>query len=160
MKEEKRKVKIMNLVCGIMFFILSIGAVYAYFNITNGNRNTTIKVRGTLGNPNYVILLSEENDKNVKMLEKIDRVEVGKRIRKVRPNISITTDVIVGFPQESKEDFAESIEFIKKINFAKVHVFPYSKRDGTKAARMTGHIDGIEKKERAKKLLELSEDRV
>ncbi len=81
-----------------------------------------------------------------------------KKVRKVRPNISITTDVIVGFPQESKEDFAESIEFIKKINFAKVHVFPYSKRDGTKAARMTGHIGGIEKKERSKTLLELSED--
>ena len=78
------------------------------------------------------------------------------KIRKIRPNISITTDVIVGFPNETEEDFQESLEFIKDINFSKVHVFPYSKRDGTKAARMTGHINGTIKKERTKKLLELS----
>lgn len=78
------------------------------------------------------------------------------KIRKIRPNISITTDVIVGFPNETEEDFQESLEFIKDINFSKVHVFPYSKRDGTKAARMNGHINGTIKKERTKKLLELS----
>ena len=80
------------------------------------------------------------------------------KIRKVRPNISITTDVIVGFPQESEEDFNECLEFVKEINFSKVHTFPYSKRDGTKAARMSGHIDGITKKERTKRLLKLSEE--
>lgn len=78
------------------------------------------------------------------------------KTRKIRPNISITTDVIVGFPNETEEDFQESLEFIKDINFSKVHVFPYSKRDGTKAARMNGHINGTIKKERTKKLLELS----
>lgn len=78
------------------------------------------------------------------------------KIREIRPNISITTDVIVGFPNETEEDFQESLEFIKDINFSKVHVFPYSKRDGTKAARMNGHINGTIKKERTKKLLELS----
>ena len=80
------------------------------------------------------------------------------KIRKVRPNISITTDVIVGFPQESEEDFNECLEFVKEINFSKVHTFPYSKRDGTKAARMSGHIDGMTKKERTKRLLKLSEE--
>ena len=80
------------------------------------------------------------------------------RIRKARPGISITTDVIVGFPQETEEDFKECLDFCKEINFAKIHVFPYSKRDGTKAARMSGHIDGITKKERARKLLKLSEE--
>lgn len=80
------------------------------------------------------------------------------RIRKVRPNISITTDVIVGFPNETEEDFEECLEFCKEINFAKIHTFPYSKRNGTKAARMSGHIDGITKKERTKKLLKLSEE--
>lgn len=79
-------------------------------------------------------------------------------IRKVRPNISITTDVIVGFPNETEEDFEECLEFCKEINFAKIHTFPYSKRNGTKAARMSGHIDGITKKERTKKLLKLSEE--
>lgn len=79
------------------------------------------------------------------------------KIRKIRPNISITTDVIVGFPNETEEDFEESMETIKDINFSKVHVFPYSKRNGTKAARMTNHVDGNTKKERTKKLLKLSE---
>ncbi len=80
------------------------------------------------------------------------------KIRKARPGISITTDVIVGFPQETEDDFKECLDFCKEINFAKIHVFPYSKRDGTKAARMSGHIDGITKKERARKLLKLSEE--
>ena len=80
------------------------------------------------------------------------------KIRKVRPDISITTDIIVGFPNETDDDFEECLEFSKEINFAKIHVFPYSKRNGTKASRMSGHIDGITKKERARKLLKLSEE--
>lgn len=84
--------------------------------------------------------------------------EIIDKIRMVRPNISITTDVIVGFPMESDEDFEECLEFVKEINFAKIHVFPYSKRNGTKAARMSGHIDGVTKKERTKRLLKLSCD--
>lgn len=79
------------------------------------------------------------------------------KIRKIRPNISITTDVIIGFPNETEEDMKETLEYIEKLNFSKVHTFPYSKRNGTKAARMTGHIDPQTKKERTKRLLELSE---
>ncbi len=78
------------------------------------------------------------------------------RIRDIRPDISITTDVIVGFPEETEEDFEESMEFIKKINFSKIHVFPYSKRDGTVAAKMKNQIDGNIKKDRVKKLIQLS----
>lgn len=80
------------------------------------------------------------------------------RIKKVRNDISLTTDVIVGFPNETEEDFEECLDFIKEIEFSKIHVFPYSKRDGTTAARMKGHIDGITKKERARRLLALSEE--
>lgn len=80
------------------------------------------------------------------------------RIRKVRPDISITTDLIVGFPGETEEDFKECLDFVKDINFSKVHVFPFSKRNGTKAARMKNHIDGLTKKNRTKKLLDLSDD--
>lgn len=80
------------------------------------------------------------------------------KIRKIRKDISITTDVIVGFPNETEDNFNECLDFIKEINFSKIHVFPYSKRNGTKASKMTGHIDGITKKERAKKLLKLSEE--
>lgn len=79
------------------------------------------------------------------------------KIRNIRPDMSITTDVIVGFPMESEDDFEECLNFIKKISFSKVHVFPYSKRDGTKAARMSGHINGNIKRERTKRLLKLSD---
>ena len=84
----------------------------------------------------------------------INKIE---KIRSIRPSISITTDVIVGFPGETIEEFNETIDTIKKVNFSKLHVFPYSKRDGTKAALMDNQIDDITKKERAKKLIELSQ---
>ena len=77
-------------------------------------------------------------------------------IRKIRPNISLTTDVIVGFPSETDELFDETIETIKKINFSKIHVFPYSRRKGTKADLMENQVDEITKKERVKELLKLS----
>lgn len=107
------------------------------------------------------IPLQSGNDKILKLMNrKYEREkfkQIIEKIRKIRPNISITTDVIVGFPNETEEDFKDSLEFIKDLNFSKVHTFPYSKRNGTKAARMEGHIDGLTKKERTKKLLELSE---
>lgn len=80
------------------------------------------------------------------------------KIREIRPDISITTDIIVGFPQESDEDFLETFNTAKEINFAKIHVFPFSPRKGTVAFSMNGQIDGNIKKERVKKLIELSND--
>lgn len=81
-----------------------------------------------------------------------------KKLRKIRPNISITTDVIVGFPGETEEEFEETIETIKKIKFTKLHVFPYSKREGTKAAIMDGQVDENIKKKRVKILIQLSKE--
>lgn len=78
-------------------------------------------------------------------------------IRSVRPDISITTDVIVGFPGETEEMFLETMETCKKINFSKIHAFPYSERKGTKASIMDGKVPESVKHERVKKLLELSE---
>ena len=79
-------------------------------------------------------------------------------IRNIRPDISITTDVIVGFPGETIAEFNETIDTIKKVKFSKLHVFPYSKRNGTKAALMDNHIDDVAKKNRAKILIELSKN--
>lgn len=79
-----------------------------------------------------------------------------KKIREIRPDISITTDVIVGFPDEKEEDFNEMLDFIMKINFSKLHVFPYSRRSGTVADKMVNQIDETVKKERAHILLNLS----
>lgn len=78
------------------------------------------------------------------------------QIRKIRPDINITTDIIVGFPNEEEKDFKDTLKFAKKCKFGKIHCFPYSKRSGTKAYFMDGHIKEEIKKERNKKLIELS----
>lgn len=81
-----------------------------------------------------------------------------KKIRQIRPDISITTDIIVGFPGESEENFNETIQTIKKVGFNKIHVFPYSDRDGTAASKMKNKVDGNIKKKRVKALLEISQN--
>ena len=108
------------------------------------------------------IQLQSGTDKILKLMNRkyntkefLDMIE---KIRTIRPDISITTDAIVGFPQETDDDFKEYLDFVRKVNFSKIHVFPYSKRNGTKAAEMDGHIDPKVKKERARKLIELSNE--
>lgn len=80
-----------------------------------------------------------------------------KKIRMIRPDISITTDIIVGFPYETDKLFNETLEFSRKMNFSKIHVFPYSIRLGTSAANMPNQVDESIKKEIVKKLMDLSE---
>ncbi len=80
------------------------------------------------------------------------------KIRAARPNINLTTDVIVGFPGETEEDFKECIEFCQKVRFSKIHVFPYSIREGTKAATMPNQIPNNIKKERARHLIKIDEE--
>lgn len=77
-------------------------------------------------------------------------------LREIRPNISITTDVIVGFPGESEELFEETLDTIRKIKFTKIHVFPFSLRKNTKACELPNHIDETTKKKRVHRLIELS----
>ena len=83
----------------------------------------------------------------------IDRVDY---IRKEIPDISITTDLILGFPGETEKEYKETLNSLKKINFTKIHTFPYSKRNGTKAASMPNQVDGITKKCRVKEVINLS----
>ena len=85
-------------------------------------------------------------------------IEKINKIRKIRPDISITTDVIVGFPNETDKNFNETIETIKKVDFSKLHVFPYSKREGTKAAAIEGQVKEEVKKQRVMELLKLSKE--
>ena len=85
----------------------------------------------------------------------IDKIN---KIRSIRPDISITTDVIVGFPGETEELFNETIDTIKKIRFSKIHVFPFSLRKNTKAEELENHIDNNTKKKRVKILLDLSKE--
>lgn len=77
-------------------------------------------------------------------------------IREELGNISISSDVIVGFPQESEVDFMDTYHNIEQLNLSFLHIFPYSRRDFTKAADMSGHIENKIKKERASKLAHLS----
>lgn len=86
--------------------------------------------------------------------------EYEKIVRLLRENIkdvSITTDVIVGFPGETDTEFNETYEFLKRIKLTKTHVFKYSKREGTKAAVMPNQVDGNIKEIRSKKLIELND---
>ena len=80
------------------------------------------------------------------------------QIRQIRPNISITTDLIVGFPGETEDNFKETLINLKEIAFTKIHVFPYSRRKGTVADNLPNQIDENIKKERVKKVLELSKE--
>ena len=76
-------------------------------------------------------------------------------LREVFENPALTTDIIVGFPGESEEDFQTTLEFVKKVGFAQIHVFKYSKRAGTVAAKMPNQIDEKEKTKRSEKLIQV-----
>ena len=80
------------------------------------------------------------------------------RLRKYYQDVILTTDIIVGFPKESEEEFECTYEYLKKINFYKMHVFKYSPRKGTKASEMPEQIPGDIKEIRSKRLLELSDN--
>ena len=77
-------------------------------------------------------------------------------LRKVYHDVALTTDIIVGFPNETDEDFEKAYEFLKKIKFYKMHIFKYSPKKGTVAIKMKNQVDGKVKEERSKKLIELS----
>lgn len=80
------------------------------------------------------------------------------RLRAAIPSVRYTTDMIVGFPGESEEDFLETLEFAKRAKFLMIHVFPYSAREGTPAARMDGQIPQSVKHERVARLIELERE--
>ncbi len=88
---------------------------------------------------------AEEYENNVKI------------IRKYMPEAGITTDIIVGFPGETNEEFSETLEFVKAVKFSRIHVFKYSIREGTKAALMTEQISDLVKSQRSKILIESGE---
>ena len=86
--------------------------------------------------------------------EFLERVQMLKEAFK--DDLALTTDIIVGFPGETDEEFNETLKFVETVGFKEIHVFKYSKRDGTVAAKMEGQIDGNIKHERSQKLIELS----
>ena len=99
-------------------------------------------------------------DETLKRMNRKYRTEEYKKIvellRKAYPNVSLTTDVIVGFPGETEEEFFHTYKFLKEINFYRMHIFKYSMRKGTLAAKMKEQVDGVKKEERSRKLIDLS----
>ena len=108
------------------------------------------------------IPLQSGSDKILKLMNrKYDREFFKNKIdeiRRIRPNISITTDIIVGFPNENDDDFRDTCDFAKEIGFSKIHVFPYSRRRGTKADLMDNQVKESTKKERVDNLIKISDE--
>ena len=84
--------------------------------------------------------------------------KVVRKLRNIYDDVILTTDIIVGFPNETDEDFEQTYEFLKSIKFYKMHVFKYSQRKGTVAAKMKNQVSPEKKEERSKRLLKLSSD--
>ena len=104
--------------------------------------------------PQFHLSLQSGCDRTLKAMNRhytsAEYLELTERIRSFFPECAFTTDIMVGFPQETDEDFRESADFIEKVGFAKVHVFRYSRRKGTAADRMSGQIPESVKSERWK----------
>ena len=83
--------------------------------------------------------------------------EACERLRNAFPNVAITTDIIVGFPDETEEDFKESLAFAERMKLDKIHTFPYSTKKGTPAAKMKNQISGDVKSQRSKEMIALSD---
>ena len=113
--------------------------------------------------PHFHLSLQSGCDKTLKnMNRRYSATEYAEKcalIRKYYQAPALTTDVIVGFPQETEEDFEMSYEFVKEIHFYETHIFKYSRRHGTKAAAMEGQLTEAKKAERSDKMLELHEIR-
>lgn len=111
--------------------------------------------------PHFHLSLQSGCDSVLKrMNRRYDSKEYENIVNVLRDNIkdvSITTDVIVGFPGETEEEFEQTYQFLKRIKLTKTHVFKYSMRKGTRAAEMKNQINGTVKEERSKKLIELSD---
>ena len=89
----------------------------------------------------------------------IEEFEEGVQLlRNAYPNVALTTDIIVGFPGETEEEFNTTYEFLKRIKFYKTHIFKYSQRKGTRAAVMPNQVDGNIKEARSRKLIALSDE--
>jgi len=110
------------------------------------------------------ISLQAGSDKILKQMNRpYDKQKFENKIEKIRkeiPDVAITTDVIVGFPGENKKDFEETCDFVEKMKFSRLHVFPFSAHEKTPAFRMKNQLSGEVKKRRAEKLRRLGSDLV
>lgn len=108
--------------------------------------------------PQFHLSLQSGCDKTLKSMNRHYTADefrkIALKLREVFPDCTLTTDVMVGFAGESEEDFTQSLDFVKEIGFEKVHVFPYSVRKGTRAEKLTGHLEQNIKEERCRIMIE------
>ena len=113
--------------------------------------------------PHFHLSLQSGCDSVLKRMNRhyttVEYMEKCSMIREYYEHPAITTDIIVGFPGETDEEFSTTVRFVKNVGFADVHVFPYSIRKGTRAANMPNQVDGNIKKERTEKLIKVASDK-
>lgn len=111
--------------------------------------------------PHFHISVQSGCDKTLKAMHRhytcAEYAELISSIRKLFPGCAVTTDIMTGFPDESDEDFAQTLEFVKEIRFSEIHIFRYSPRSGTPASKALNQIPERIKKERSDRLAELAE---
>lgn len=129
-------------------------------NLIDEDFMSTLTGIGKICDHFHLSLQSGSNTVLKRMNRKYTREEYKEKIdiiRKYMPNAGITTDIIVGFPGETDEDFEDTLEFVKQVHFSKIHVFKYSKREGTPAASYADQIDGLIKNKRSEILIDLGD---
>ncbi|MFH1880024.1 MAG: MiaB/RimO family radical SAM methylthiotransferase, partial [Bacillota bacterium] len=109
--------------------------------------------------PQFHLALQSGSDTVLKRMKRryntAQFLRAAQRLLAAYPDAALTTDVIVGFPGETEDEFAQTVEFCQTVGFMKIHVFPYSPREGTPAAAMSGQLSKQVKDERARRLIEI-----
>jgi threonylcarbamoyladenosine tRNA methylthiotransferase MtaB len=112
--------------------------------------------------PHLHVPLQSGSDKILRrMARKTSRDSFAKLAENARdsiPDLNLSTDLIAGFPGETEQDFFDSLDYVARIGFSRLHVFTYSRRPGTAAAEMEGHLPKAERKERTRRLIELGRE--
>jgi len=112
--------------------------------------------------PHLHLCIQSGSDKTLLKMRRMYTVDEFRQIvndvRAVRPDFNFTTDVIVGFPGETEEDFNETVKVVKELGFSHIHTFKYSMREGTRAARMKEHLPDKLKSQRSEIIRELTAD--
>lgn len=110
----------------------------------------------------FHISLQSGCDKTLKKMNRhyttVEYEQLCNALRRKFPDCTLTTDIMVGFPQETEEDFLDTVEFAKKIGFEKIHIFPYSRRSGTPADKMDGQLEKNVKADRVARLMKTAEE--
>ena len=112
--------------------------------------------------PQFHLSLQSGSDRVLKSMRRRytadEYLAAARRLQAAFPGCALTTDVITGFPGETEEEFKQTLDFCREVGFARIHVFPYSKREGTPAALMEGQLPKTVREERAQRLIALAEE--